>query len=92
VPEYQVEESGPDHQKSFRAVVRIGGRVLGSGEGRTKKAAEQQAAEVAWTTITAEAAGKLPPPPGEHSQDSQDSDDKNDQDDGGEAAGPAPGE
>src|SRR5580704_2984836 len=58
VPEYQVEESGPDHQKSFRAIVRIGGRVLGSGEGRTKKAAEQQAAEVAWTTITAEAAGK----------------------------------
>jgi ribonuclease III len=116
VPEYQVEESGPDHQKSFRAVVRIGGRVLGSGEGRTKKAAEQQAAEVAWTTITAEAAGKpaeaaeaagkLPPPPGEHSQDSDsqgsvdsqdkndknDRDDKNDHDDGGEAAGPAPGE
>ena len=56
VPEYQVEESGPDHQKSFRAVVRVGGRVLGSGEGRTKKAAEQQAAEAAWRAITAEAA------------------------------------
>jgi ribonuclease III len=54
VPEYVVEESGPDHQKSFRAVVRVGGRVLGSGEGRTKKAAEQQAAEVAWTKISAE--------------------------------------
>ena len=53
VPEYQVEESGPDHQKSFRAVVRVGGRVLGSGEGRTKKAAEQQAAEAAWRAITA---------------------------------------
>src|SRR5206468_4335033 len=48
VPDYQVEESGPDHQKSFRATVRVGGRVLGSGVGRTKKAAEQQAAEVAW--------------------------------------------
>lgn len=58
VPDYQVEESGPDHQKSFRAVVRVGGgRVLGSGVGRTKKAAEQQAAEVAWRAITAEAAG-----------------------------------
>jgi ribonuclease-3 len=57
VPDYQVEESGPDHQKSFRAVVRVGGRVLGSGMGRTKKAAEQQAAEAAWREITAEAAG-----------------------------------
>ena len=57
VPEYQVDESGPDHQKSFHAVVRVGGRVLGSGAGRTKKAAEQQAAEAAWTTITAEAGG-----------------------------------
>jgi ribonuclease III len=104
VPEYQVEESGPDHQKSFRAVVRIGGRVLGSGEGRTKKAAEQQAAEVAWTTITAEAAGQpgeaagqLLPSPSEDSEDSEDrnsrnSEDKDDQDDRGEAAGSAPGE
>jgi ribonuclease-3 len=57
VPDYQVEESGPDHQKSFRAVVRVGGRVLGSGVGRTKKAAEQQAAETAWRAITAESAG-----------------------------------
>jgi len=56
VPDYQVEESGPDHQKSFRAVVRVGGRVLGSGEGRTKKAAEQQAAEAAWRAIPAETA------------------------------------
>ena len=45
MPDYQVEESGPDHQKSFRAVVRVAGRVLGSGKGRSKKAAEQQAAE-----------------------------------------------
>jgi ribonuclease-3 len=51
VPDYQVEESGPDHQKSFRAVVRVGGRVLGSGQGRTKKEAEQQAAEAAWNAI-----------------------------------------
>jgi ribonuclease III len=58
VPDYQVEESGPDHQKSFRATVRVGGRVLGSGEGRSKKEAEQHAAEAAWKTITAEAAGR----------------------------------
>ncbi len=54
VPDYQVEESGPDHQKSFRATVRVGGQVLGAGQGRTKKAAEQQAAEAAWQAITAE--------------------------------------
>jgi ribonuclease III len=54
VPEYQVEESGPDHQKSFRAVVKVGGRVLGSGQGRSKKAAEQLAAEAAWNAISAE--------------------------------------
>ena len=52
VPEYQVSESGPDHQKSFRAEVRVGGQPLGSGAGRTKKAAEQQAAEAAWTAIS----------------------------------------
>jgi len=60
VPEYHVEESGPDHQKSFRAWVLVGGEVLGSGEGRTKKAAEQQAAEAAWTKISAEAGGDQP--------------------------------
>jgi ribonuclease III len=59
VPEYQVTESGPDHQKSFRAVVRVGTRVFGSGEGRSKKEAEQQAAEVAWTSIRAEAARRV---------------------------------
>ena len=52
-PEYLVEESGPDHQKSFRAVARVGGQVWGEGEGRTKKEAEQQAAEAAWTAISA---------------------------------------
>jgi len=54
VPEYQVTESGPDHQKSFRAVVRVGGTVFGSGAGRSKKEAEQQAAEAAWSTIRQE--------------------------------------
>jgi ribonuclease-3 len=53
-PEYLVDESGPDHQKSFRAVARIGGQVYGRGEGRSKKEAEQQAAELAWTAIRQE--------------------------------------
>ena len=52
VPEYHVEESGPDHQKSFRAFVRIGARTYGEGSGRSKKEAEQQAAEAAWNAIS----------------------------------------
>jgi ribonuclease III len=52
VPEYHVEESGPDHQKFFRASVRVGGRTYGSGSGRSKKEAEQQAAEAAWKAIS----------------------------------------
>jgi ribonuclease III len=52
VPEYHVEESGPDHQKSFRAFVRIGSQTYGEGEGRSKKEAEQQAAEAAWNAIS----------------------------------------
>src|SRR5262245_4064105 len=52
VPEYRVAESGPDHQKSFQAVVIVGGRVYGSGTGRSKKEAEQQAAEAAWHAIS----------------------------------------
>ena len=51
VPEYRVEESGPDHQKLFRATVRVAGRTYGSGQGRSKKEAEQQAAEAAYNGI-----------------------------------------
>ena len=52
VPEYQVRDEGPDHDKRFYAVVRAGGEVRGSGEGRTKKQAEQEAARVAWALLT----------------------------------------
>jgi len=57
-----VKDSGPDHLKLFRAVVRVGSRELGWGEGRSKKAAEQLAAEAAWLTITDESG--LPATPG----------------------------
>ena len=40
-------ESGPDHAKRFTAAVLIGGRRAGSGEGRSKKEAEQMAAKAA---------------------------------------------
>ncbi len=51
VPEYRVSEEGPDHAKSFAAVVVLAGTVHGSGAGRTKKEAEQQAAAAAFTGI-----------------------------------------
>ncbi|MQA82239.1 MAG: ribonuclease III [Streptosporangiales bacterium] len=51
VPEYVVEEDGPDHCKAFRATAVVGGNPLGTGEGRSKKEAEQQAAEVAWQAL-----------------------------------------
>jgi ribonuclease III len=53
VPEYLIEESGPDHQKTFTARVRVGPEIYGSGSGRSKKEAEQQAAETAYQTIRA---------------------------------------
>ncbi len=39
-----IGEEGPDHNKSFRVAVEIGGESYGIGVGRTKKAAEQEAA------------------------------------------------
>ncbi|MCC8101506.1 MAG: ribonuclease III [Clostridiales bacterium] len=39
-----VGEDGPDHAKTFRVEVEIGGTVAGNGSGSTKKAAEQEAA------------------------------------------------
>ena len=42
-----VGESGPDHDKSFRVEVSLNGRVVGSGNGSSKKRAEQDAARAA---------------------------------------------
>jgi ribonuclease-3 len=52
VPEYVVEESGPDHQKSFRARVRVGEDMYGDGKGRSKKEAEQEAAATAYAELS----------------------------------------
>jgi ribonuclease III len=47
-PSYHLlEESGPDHAKSFTVEVRVGSRVLGHGHDRSKRNAEQAAAEAA---------------------------------------------
>lgn len=43
--EYRIEEEeGPPHRRRFRVAATAGGRVLGRGSGRSKKAAEQEAA------------------------------------------------
>ncbi|MGE5593632.1 MAG: ribonuclease III [Betaproteobacteria bacterium] len=45
IPEYEVvREEGPDHDKTFTVVVRLGGGPVGRGSGKTKKMAEQAAA------------------------------------------------
>lgn len=51
VPEYVIEDEGPDHAKTFTARVRVGDRLHGHGTGRSKKEAEQQAAETAYRTL-----------------------------------------
>jgi ribonuclease III len=56
---YRVEDEGPDHEKMFYATVVIGERELGSGEGRSKKAAEQIAAEIACDTLQREYSQQL---------------------------------
>ena len=53
-PSYSVQDDGPDHAKTFTAAVLLAGTVYGKGGGRTKKAAEQEAAEAAWQALSAE--------------------------------------
>ncbi len=47
-PEYRViAEKGPDHAKRFEVEVSLDGETFGTGYGRSKKAAQQQAARIA---------------------------------------------
>lgn len=47
-PVYRViSETGPDHEKFFVTEISVGGKVLGKGEGRSKKQSEQEAAKQA---------------------------------------------
>ena len=48
LPEYiEISESGPDHMKNFEVEVRLNNNIIGRGQGKTKKEAEQNAAEEA---------------------------------------------
>jgi ribonuclease-3 len=51
-PEYcMTKRSGPEHDRTFWMEVRIGETVYGTGTGRNKKSAEQEAARVAYEAL-----------------------------------------
>lgn len=51
-PEYRVVGSGPDHSRHYHAEVVLDSVVRGTGRGRSKKQAEQRAAEQACQALT----------------------------------------
>jgi len=54
VPDYQIDETGPDHAKTFTAWAVVAGERHGGVQGRTKKEAEQRAAEAAFLALSNE--------------------------------------
>jgi ribonuclease-3 len=61
-PSYRVvAEMGPDHAKHFVTEIVVGGKVMGRGEGGSKKQSEQEAAKMALEELkrTGEIEGKL---------------------------------
>lgn len=58
---YDIVEDGPEHDKVFRATVLLDGEPFGHGVGRSKKLAEQAAAEAAWIRLYPDA-GDSPAP------------------------------
>jgi ribonuclease-3 len=57
VPHYEVEGFGPDHARRYLATVYVAGQRLGTGEGRSKKDAEQVAAQAACGSLEVERGG-----------------------------------
>jgi ribonuclease-3 len=51
VPEYVMSSRGPDHEKTFTAAASVAGESFPASSGRSKKEAEQAAAETAWRAI-----------------------------------------
>jgi len=49
--EYQITESGPDHDKNFVAVALVGGEAISEGVGKSKREAEQSAARSAYELL-----------------------------------------
>jgi ribonuclease III len=59
VPHYELESFGPDHARHYRATVYVAGQRLGTGEGRSKKDAEQEAARAAYGVLLDEKVEKV---------------------------------
>ncbi|MGO8871781.1 MAG: ribonuclease III [Acidimicrobiales bacterium] len=57
VPRYDVQGFGPDHARRYLATVYVAGQHLGTGEGRSKKDAEQVAAQAACGSLEGERGG-----------------------------------
>ena len=51
-PEYLITESGPDHDKTFVAEAVVGGESIATGEGKSKREAEQIAARIAYEKLS----------------------------------------
>jgi len=51
-PEYEIGESGPDHDKSFTAIAILSGQRYPQGLGKSKREAEQAAAKLAHEVIS----------------------------------------
>jgi len=51
-PEYEIGESGPDHDKSFTAIAILSGQRYPQGVGKSKREAEQAAAKLAHEVIS----------------------------------------
>ena len=56
-----VREQGPAHDRTFTVDATVDGEVVGTGSGRSKKAAEQEAARAALDVLDA----RSPPEPGD---------------------------
>ncbi|MEJ0014521.1 MAG: ribonuclease III [Actinomycetota bacterium] len=52
-PEYEVSESGPDHDKSFMAIALLSGERFAAGSGKSKREAEQVSAKLALEVLLA---------------------------------------
>ncbi len=46
-PDFEITHEGPDHDRTFFATIMVDGKKIGFGEGRSRKAAEAQAASSA---------------------------------------------
>jgi ribonuclease-3 len=55
-----ISAEGPPHERHFTCAAVVDGEQLGVGEGRSKKAAEQAAARIAWERLQSEAIGAPP--------------------------------